>query len=429
MKMKRSQKHILIEQFIYWSIWLLIFLAPLIGNIVSQKTSTNDNAVSWQMLGRHWLTIIPFFILFLANNYILLPTLLLRKKYGIYIVMTLFLVIVVCFCNHFPFFRGDNFKQDLRMERNEGNPRSRPDGIGGPMAPPDKMDDAPFNDMEGKGPADDNVGPRIPNDKPNVKPVDKKMDNHSPFNDKMPQRRNHPHFLAEMIFSSMLMFVIAVLMIGFNIAIKLLFQSIRDEEKMKELERERLSSELQYLRYQINPHFFMNTLNNIHALVDIDSNKAKTSIIELSKLMRYVLYEASNQTISLSREIQFINNYIMLMKLRFTDKVHLDVDVPSQVPEVQIPPLLFISFLENAFKHGVSYQKESRISVQIQLNENKTLTFRCLNTNYGKTDEQHHGIGLENIRRRLDLLYDSKYTLTINTDKDKFDVLLIIPLL
>jgi len=225
------------------------------------------------------------------------------------------------------------------------------------------------------------------------------------------------------------MFVIAVLMIGFNIAIKLLFQSIRDEEKMKELERERLSSELQYLRYQINPHFFMNTLNNIHALVDIDSNKAKTSIIELSKLMRYVLYEASNQTISLSREIQFINNYIMLMKLRFTDKVHLDVDVPSQVPEVQIPPLLFISFLENAFKHGVSYQKESRISVQIQLNENKTLTFRCLNTNYGKTDEQHHGIGLENIRRRLDLLYDSKYTLTINTDKDKFDVLLIIPLL
>ena len=91
-------------------------------------------------------------------------------------------------------------------------------------------------------------------------------------------------------------FMIAFLMVGFNIAIKLFFKSFRDEEMLKELEHQRLQSELQYLKYQINPHFFMNTLNNIHALVDIDTGKAKSTIVELSKLMRYVLYEASNNS-------------------------------------------------------------------------------------------------------------------------------------
>lgn len=105
----------------------------------------------------------------------------------------------------------------------------------------------------------------------------------------------------------------------------------------------------------------MNTLNNIHALVDMDAGKAKRTIVELSKLMRYVLYEASNRTILLSREIQFLDNYIALMKLRYTGRVRIECCMPDEVPEVQIPPLLFISFVENAFKHGVSYQEESFI--------------------------------------------------------------------
>ena len=106
-------------------------------------------------------------------------------------------------------------------------------------------------------------------------------------------------------------------MVGFNIAVKLFFKSFRDEEMLKELEHQRLQSELQYLKYQINPHFFMNTLNNIHALVDIDTGKAKSTIVELSKLMRYVLYEASNKTILLLREVQFLENYVTLMSLRY----------------------------------------------------------------------------------------------------------------
>jgi LytS/YehU family sensor histidine kinase len=112
----------------------------------------------------------------------------------------------------------------------------------------------------------------------------------------------HSAFLSGPFYSH---FILSILIVGFNIAVKLMFKSLRDEEMMKELERHNLQSELEYLKYQINPHFFMNTLNNIHALVDLDSEKAKTSILELSKMMRYVLYESSNKTVSLSREIKF----------------------------------------------------------------------------------------------------------------------------
>ena len=153
--------------------------------------------------------------------------------------------------------------------------------------------------------------------------------------------------------------LIALLMFSFNIAVKLFFKSVRDQEAMKELEHNNLQTELDYLKYQINPHFFMNTLNNIHALVDIDTEKAKQTIVELSRLMRYVLYESNNRLISLSKELQFLNHYIELMRIRYTDKVRIDVSFPTDTGEVQVPPLLFVSFVENAFKHGVSYQHAS----------------------------------------------------------------------
>lgn len=224
-------------------------------------------------------------------------------------------------------------------------------------------------------------------------------------------------------------FVVAFLMVGFNIAVKLFFKSFRDEEMLKELKHQHLQSELQYLKYQINPHFFMNTLNNIHALVDIDTGKAKSTIVELSKLMRYVLYEASNKTILLSREIQFLENYVTLMSLRYPDRVSIEKNFPLEVPEVQIPPLLFVSFVENAFKHGISYRKESFVHVVMQLEDGNRLSFRCTNSTGGSSDEQHHGIGLENVRKRLRLLFGNDYTLSITEEDNKFDVLLIVPLL
>ena len=150
--------------------------------------------------------------------------------------------------------------------------------------------------------------------------------------------------------------VLGFFMTGANTGIKLIYQSMRDEQKMEALKRQNLQAEMDYLKYQINPHFFMNTLNNIHALIDIDAESAKNAVIELSKMMRYVLYDSGHELISLNRDIQFLENYIELMRIRYTDDVDIRLEYPHNLPEqVSIPPLLLIVFVENAFKHGISY--------------------------------------------------------------------------
>ena len=155
-------------------------------------------------------------------------------------------------------------------------------------------------------------------------------------------------------------------MTGLNMGIKLLYRSLRDEQQMEELKRQNLQAEMDYLRYQINPHFFMNTLNNIHALIDIDTEYAKSAVIELSKMMRYVLYESGSETISLKKDIQFIENYIELMRIRYDSSIDIRFDYPDSIPnKVAIPPLLLIVFVENAFKHGVSYNHASFIQIRI----------------------------------------------------------------
>ncbi len=206
-------------------------------------------------------------------------------------------------------------------------------------------------------------------------------------------------------------------------------KSLRDDEMLKDLERQRLESELQYLKYQLNPHFFMNTLNNIYALVGLNTEQAKKTIIELSKLMRYVLYEANKNRISLEHEIQFLENYIALMKLRYIDNLNIRTEFPVVVPCVQIPPLLFISLLENAFKHGVSYQEPSFIEVRIELADEGVI-FNCKNSKHTHAHKDaYHGIGIDNIKKRLHLLYGNNYTFTTNESENCFEVLLIIPFL
>ena len=161
-------------------------------------------------------------------------------------------------------------------------------------------------------------------------------------------------------------------------------------------------------------------------LVDIDTEKAKQTIVELSRLMRYVLYESNNRLISLSKELQFLNHYIELMRIRYTDKVRIDVSFPTDTGEVQVPPLLFVSFVENAFKHGVSYQHASFVSVCLQV-VGEEIHFVCSNSNYYRSEDQHHGIGLDNIRKRLRLLFGERYKLSIDDTADCFDVQLLVP--
>ena len=217
-------------------------------------------------------------------------------------------------------------------------------------------------------------------------------------------------------------------MTGLNMGIKLLYRSLRDEQQMEELKRQNLQAEMDYLRYQINPHFFMNTLNNIHALIDIDTEYAKSAVIELSKMMRYVLYESGSETISLKKDIQFIENYIELMRIRYDSSIDICLDYPATIPnKVAIPPLLLIVFVENAFKHGVSYNHASFIHIRIGYRDDAAV---ISNSRHEKSRPGTTGIGLENVKKRLALIYQDNYTLSIDdSDPAVYTVKLIIPIM
>jgi sensor histidine kinase YesM len=229
-----------------------------------------------------------------------------------------------------------------------------------------------------------------------------------------------------------------------NLGVKLYFKNLEDQKEMRELESRSLNQQLAYLKYQINPHFYMNTLNNIHALVDIDPERAKETVLILSRIMRYVLYEADKHLVPVGREVEFLMNYIHLMKLRYTDKVSITTDIPAEMPDAEIPPLVFITFVENAFKHGVSYKQQSFVDIHLQFSDGR-LRFSCRNSKpvileeRGKRKEEsgerkeerekkNGGVGLANVKQRLDIIYDNDYTLDIQDNADTYEVLLLLPI-
>ena len=225
--------------------------------------------------------------------------------------------------------------------------------------------------------------------------------------------------------------LLGLFMMGANCSIKFIFRSIQAEQKMVAMECHALQAEMDYLKYQINPHFFMNTLNNIHALIDFDTKAAQETIIELSKMMRYVLYDSEKNEVGVAQELEFVDNYIKLMRIRYTDNVDVRVNVQSPMPiNAKVPPLVFIVLVENAFKHGVSYNKPSFVYIDVTLGE-RTITICVENSRFEKIggEQQTSGMGLENISKRLSLMFGGNYTLSIDdSQSDKYCVELTIPL-
>ena len=388
--MKHISKQTLLEQIVYLIIWIFIGVAPIVSTYSAQNTLP-DHTTVWKDIMQSWIIIAPFFVLLLLNNFILIPKLFLRKNYLWYtisIILTLFILFKVV-PESVLFYQLSENRQEQFMP-------------GGDMRP---------------------HGERLPHPKDG----EHSSEMRPPLPYRHPNRRQPmpPRMQPNTI--TFINLTIAILLIGFNLTIKLFIKSLRDEEVMKDLEHQKLESELQYLKYQLNPHFFMNTLNNIHALIDIDSRKAKTSIIELSKLMRYVLYESNKDYIELTKEIIFLQNYIELMRLRFTESLNIQTDFPLIVPEVKIPPLLLISLLENAFKHGVSYREASFIHICLKIDDG-SLIFKCSNSKHRTEKDEHHGVGLENVKKRLQLLFGNNYTYTINENENEYNVSLNIPL-
>lgn len=188
---------------------------------------------------------------------------------------------------------------------------------------------------------------------------------------------------------------------------------MRSNELVVGYEQERRNAaeaELSWLKNQLNPHFLFNTLNNISSLTQIDADKAQDSIGQLSDLLRYALYDSENQTVPVKGEIEFMQNYVNLMMLRCGESTSVTCEFEDVHGDVQIAPLLFISLIENAFKHGVNVRKESSVNMSLK-QEGRDLVFRCQNTLFPKPESEHigSGIGLENMKRRLDLIYPGAY--------------------
>ncbi|MBQ9462231.1 MAG: histidine kinase [Bacteroidales bacterium] len=352
------------ENRLYLTVWLgvIVFLAL---RVVLECIIRGESGIDFQAILASWEWLLPFLLIFVVHNYFIAPLLIYRKQTALYTVFTFLLLAL---------FLVWIFVIDI--------------GPGPGSIPPEP--DGSIYSGEAPGPPPDAIHGGRP---------------------------MHPTTLRALV---------GLLLLVANIGIKVLFHSEKERDDLRELEKENLRHQLEGLRYQINPHFFMNTLNNIHALVDIDPEKAKESIVELSKLMRHVLYDSDKATIPLSNELDYLDHYVSLMRMRFPENVLIDYTRPDNVEGAEVPPLTFASFVENAFKHGLSYEKDSFVRFRVLL-ENGKIIFRCENSRAADRQTPGKGLGLENTRQRFNLLYGEDYTLHIDEGEKVYEVLLVLP--
>jgi len=200
------------------------------------------------------------------------------------------------------------------------------------------------------------------------------------------------------------------------------------EAKKKALENEKLNAELRFLKAQINPHFLFNTLNNLYALAFAQSPNTTEVIAKLSQMMRYMIYDSNHLKVPLNKEIEYMENYISLEKLRLNEQIPIDFTVEGDPKTIQLVPLILIAFLENAFKHGVSNNaKDAWIRINIALQGQK-LVYTIQNSKLSDKQHEPSGIGLQNVRRRLELSYAGNYSLDIHDEQKRYAVRLEINL-
>ncbi|GAB1464254.1 sensor histidine kinase [Pedobacter sp.] len=185
-----------------------------------------------------------------------------------------------------------------------------------------------------------------------------------------------------------------------------------NERIQRNLESEKKDMELQFLKSQLNPHFLFNSLNNIYSLAYQKSDKTADAILKLSEIMRYMIYESNDSWVSLDKEVEYVQSYVELQKLRFKDGAAVEISINGEIDGQKIVPLILISFVENAFKHGVANDAEDPIKINIIANQ-KILHFSVTNKKNTTNKDALGGVGLNNVERRLQLLYPERYKLNI----------------
>lgn len=217
-------------------------------------------------------------------------------------------------------------------------------------------------------------------------------------------------------------------------AIQLMVDYVKMQQRMVEMAKEKAEAELNFLKSQINPHFLFNSINSVYFLIDKSNADARGALHKFSDMLRYQLYEMNGNRVTIEKEIQYLQDYIGLQKLRKDDQYHIEFLCQPEVKDFSIEPLLLIPFVENAFKH-ISHNKNQPNFIKLQLSMNKgEFNFSIQNSKepgheplqVEKVMEQHSGIGLANVKRRLALLYPQKHSLTINNGFDIFKVVLRI---
>lgn len=345
------------ESVCYVVMWGLVAAFYLLNVIRARSVSGEQPLFERGMAVRAFVALVPFVALFIVNNCILIPRLLLRGRFALYFIAAVAAIFLVWL------YQYEQFMEFLAK-----------------IGPPPE-------------------GARSPR----------------------PHRFHRPLGAMPLFLD----FVYDLLVVGMNIATALIFQNYRYRLERQRLSRANAESQLTYLKDQINPHFYMNMLNNIHGMIEIDPEKAQDMVLRMSKLMRYMLYESSKPKIPLSREIEFLRDYLQIMRQRYPEsKVKIEAEFPSAAESgsIMVAPLFYLVYIENAFKHGISYHAVSRVSVKISIGGDK-VTFDCENTVAAdsKADKSgdSHGIGLQNASKRLQLIYGDSFTLTEGEESDE----------
>lgn len=356
-----------LEHLLYACMWIAVLLYPLIG---VAKSILDGKPVDWGGTLHSYISILPFILLFYLNTLVLIPLFLLKGRARAYTLLAVSLIVL---------FMAYRFTVDSVLHEL-------------PHA---------FSNLCASGSLVPPPGP--------------------PRSGLLP---------APVIIDT----VIAALLIGIGIGIKAIFNHLKQQKRIMELENEQMQEKLDYLKAQLSPHFFMNILNNIHGMVELNPPRAQRLILEMSELMRYVLYDSSAPEVLLRKEIDFVKNYVSLMRSRYSSrKVFIECVFPpdNELENRSLPPLLFISFIENAFKHGISYREESFINIGFDIYGDR-LTFRCDNSvrsDLESTSEVNDGgVGLKNTRKRLEMLYGDDFTLSTGQSHGCFSITLNIPL-
>lgn len=222
-------------------------------------------------------------------------------------------------------------------------------------------------------------------------------------------------------------FFVSCVFIFLSTILKFIIDWFMNEKIKTNLENEKLISELAFLKSQINPHFLFNSLNNIYSLAYQKSEKTPEAVMKLSEIMRYMLYESNEATVKLDDEIRYVENYIELQKLRFKDKAYIRFEIDGDTTDKKITPLVLISFVENAFKHGVATDKDNPITIVLNITAKK-LFFQVANRKSNQNKDETGGIGLQNVKRRLDLLYKGQYRLHIEDNESMYNCELYLDL-